>query len=258
MMVAGMLVASALPASADAVTPACPSAPLPDLASPVVNISLAPRGFGEIGLTTANGERYLLAGVVVPASARPGERRELVEQLRALLEKPLQVQVLDEAPDRRGRRQVSLFTGDVPITAHLAAAGLVVASGEPCSGAVLAAEIKARQGQRGLWQNPSFLHDANDTDMDLPDFAIINGDVLSVGQSGRTTYLNFGTLYRRDVTVRVPDAMREALTASGLDVAALGGRRVEVRGYWMVHDGPELVLQHVEALLLPALAGRGN
>jgi hypothetical protein len=260
MAASGILVTwgSVLSASANDLILSCGGDQPIELISGGVEISVSPRGFGEIGLRTADGRRYLLAGVVIPASARQGQRREIVDQLRAMLERPVQLRLLDKTADRRGRRSVDLISDDGPIAVRLAATGLVVASGTSCSAAALAAEAQARRQKRGLWQDAAFLHNANRADMDLPDFAIMTGYVLSVGRSGRTTYLNFGTHFRRDVTVRLPDAMRLVLEAGGRDVEAFAGQQVEVRGFWMAHDGPELVLQHVEALQLPASTARGN
>jgi hypothetical protein len=48
----------------------------------------------------------------------------------------------------------------------------------------------------------------------------------------------------------VPPAARRLLREAGIDVAALAGRHVLVRGWIMVRDGPMIELSHAEAIEL--------
>jgi hypothetical protein len=64
--------------------------------------------------------------------------------------------------------------------------------------------------------------------------------VLVVGWAGDRLYLNFGEDRRRDFTVRVERATVRAVAGAGLDLAALAGRNVLVRG-WLIHSGGPMV-----------------
>jgi hypothetical protein len=55
--------------------------------------------------------------------------------------------------------------------------------------------------------------------------------VVSVRDSGATTYVNFGRRWSEDFTVTVLKRNERNFTAAGLDVKGLAGRRVRVRGW---------------------------
>ncbi len=69
-------------------------------------------------------------------------------------------------------------------------------------------------------------------------FALVEGKVLSVHDSGGTIYVNFGQRWARDFSVIIlhPDA--RSFAAAGLKPQALTGRRVRVRGWLEQRRGP--------------------
>ncbi len=62
-------------------------------------------------------------------------------------------------------------------------------------------------------------------------FALVEGKVVSVRESGSTIYLNFGRRWSEDFAVTILKRNERNFAAAGLDVKGLEGRRVLVRGF---------------------------
>lgn len=75
-------------------------------------------------------------------------------------------------------------------------------------------------------------------------FALVEGPVVSVGETRSTLYLNFGYRWRDDFTVTISASRREEFEAAGLDVAALEGAAIRVRGIVQTRDGPLIKVSH--------------
>ncbi|MGZ5829867.1 MAG: thermonuclease family protein, partial [Xanthobacteraceae bacterium] len=69
-------------------------------------------------------------------------------------------------------------------------------------------------------------------------FAIVEGKVLSVRDSGGTVYLNFGRRWTEDFTVTILKRITAKFVAAGIDPKKLEGRRVRVCGYVEERGGP--------------------
>ena len=69
-------------------------------------------------------------------------------------------------------------------------------------------------------------------------FALIEGRVLSVRESGATIYVNFGRRWTRDFSVIIPKRARGSFTAAGIDIKTLERRRIRVRGTIEQRSGP--------------------
>ncbi|MDO8875174.1 MAG: thermonuclease family protein [Pseudolabrys sp.] len=111
-----------------------------------------------------------------------------------------------------------------------------------CAEALLAAERAARTAGRGRWADPNFapLSSENLPGLDAARgrFALVEGRVLSVRESGATIYMNFGRRWTRDFTVTLLKRRQGTFAAAGLDVKELEGRRVRVRGWIERRGGP--------------------
>ncbi|NRG16933.1 hypothetical protein HPQ64_04460 [Rhizobiales bacterium] len=115
-----------------------------------------------------------------------------------------------------------------------------------CLTPLLALEGKARAGRKGLWRRFSVLP-ASDPDAIsrmVGHFALVEGRVVSVGRTRRTHYLNFGYRWSRDFTATIDVGRETAFDAAGVDIAALEGQRVRLRGFVTLDRGPLLVLDH--------------
>jgi hypothetical protein len=71
-------------------------------------------------------------------------------------------------------------------------------------------------------------------------FALIEGKIISVRESGGTVYLNFGRRWTRDLAVTVLKRNERVFTAAGMELKKLEGRRVRIRGWVEERGGPRI------------------
>jgi endonuclease YncB( thermonuclease family) len=111
-----------------------------------------------------------------------------------------------------------------------------------CANALFARERAARAANLGLWADPVYVVRAADDPAAVAAergrFAIVEGKVLSVRESGPTIYVNFGRRWTQDFTVTIAKRNESAFTSAGLEPKRLQGRRVRVRGYVEQRGGP--------------------
>ena len=104
------------------------------------------------------------------------------------------------------------------------------------------AEKAARAAGLGLWADPYYvMRKAEDPAGILAvrgRFAVVEGKVLSVRESGGTIYVNFGRRWSEDFTVTVLKRNERTFTAAGLPLKKLAGQRVRVRGTIEERGGP--------------------
>jgi len=79
--------------------------------------------------------------------------------------------------------------------------------------------------------------------------------VVRVAPTKRYVYLNFGADWRSDFTLRVASNLARSLKKAGLDLEALAGRDVEVRGYVLEAGGPLIELSHREQIRILSAPG---
>ena len=152
-------------------------------------------------------------------------------------------------PDRHGRIRARLArAGDeLWIEAELVARGL--AHVEPsaddyvCARHLEAIEADARAAERGFWADRRFrVLSATDPDLGrwIGRYVLIEGKVVSTGQSGSRHYLNFGTDFRRDFAIELNDKVSTEgrrdrkhpgrFATEGFMANAIVGRTLRVRG----------------------------
>lgn len=108
---------------------------------------------------------------------------------------------------------------------------------------MLASEAQARREKRGLWAVRAYTVQAADKKIEPGAFSLVEGVVLSVGESKGRAFLNFGEDYRTDFTVMV-NAEDAAAFTGPLALAGLAKRRVRVRGYVSDRGGPFMRVDH--------------
>jgi hypothetical protein len=69
-------------------------------------------------------------------------------------------------------------------------------------------------------------------------FALVEGSVLSVRESGGTIYMNFGRRWSEDFTVTIAKRNERMFSAAGLEPKKLERARVRVRGFIEERGGP--------------------
>jgi endonuclease YncB( thermonuclease family) len=153
-----------------------------------------------------------------------------------------------ETPDRYGRIHafVSVNGSETQIQYALLDRGLAVTGTRigdaACRDALLARERAARIARLGIWGSGDYrLHQADDPAAILNSvgrFAIVEGRVLSVRESGNTVYVNFGRRWSEDFTVTIAKRAEPAFISAGLSPRSLTGRKVRVRGVIEERAGP--------------------
>jgi len=81
-------------------------------------------------------------------------------------------------------------------------------------------------------------------------FALVEGKVLSVRESGATIYVNFGRRRTRDFSVIILRRLGRAFAAAGLEPTSLAGRRIRVRGRVEQRGGPIIAAEAPEQIEL--------
>jgi len=121
-----------------------------------------------------------------------------------------------------------------------------------CATELLARESAARSAKLGLWAGSYY----DSLDADNPAavlaargrFALVEGRVVSVRESGATIYVNFGRRWTEDFTVTILKRNVRNFAAAGLDPKSLAGRRVRVRGWVEERGGPWIEAAHPEQI----------
>ena len=148
--------------------------------------------------------------------------------------------------DRYGR-VVALVTMDgQSVQQALLARGLARVSADigdsACSANLLAAEKAARAAGLGLWADPYYVVRKAENPAGIlavrGHFAVVEGRILSVRESGSTIYVNFGRRWSDDFTVTVSKRNERKFTAAGLELKKLAGQHVRVRGTVEERGGP--------------------
>jgi len=111
-----------------------------------------------------------------------------------------------------------------------------------CARELLSREGAARRAKLGLWAGSYYdsLDADNPADVlaELGHFALVEGKVVSVRESGATIYVNFGRRWSTDFTVTILKRNVRNFTAAGMEPKTLAGRRVRVRGWIEERGGP--------------------
>jgi endonuclease YncB( thermonuclease family) len=207
---------------------------------------------GNIALD--DGRVVHLAGIEVPLSPAVGSEAAksalaaLVSGAQVVLRRAdLPTNVPDLEPDRYGRVvayvQASRRNSQRSVEADMLAAGAARvgedAGGQACVAELLQREAYARKAKLGLWASPYYDPLRADEPASIlaqrDHFALVEGEVASVHESGATVYVNFGQHWSEDFSVTV--RKRNERNFAGLDLKGLSGRRIRVRGFVEAHNG---------------------
>ncbi len=208
----------------------------------------------------ADGRVVRLAGILAPRS-EPGRRQDAhataARERLATLVAGRRVELREDSRtlDRHGRRLAHLVrAGDgLWVQGALLEAGLArvytFADVRALAAQMYALEAAARQARRGLWGGrrhavltPEQAHGGRYA------FQVVEGVVIAVADVRNRVYLNFGPDWRTDFTVSVAPGDRARFREAGLDLLALQGRRLRVRGWVRSYNGPLIDADHPEQI----------
>lgn len=200
-------------------------------------------------VSLVDGEVVRLAGIVVP---RDVEARA-AERLAGVLARSSGFRLVVQGRDRYRRPLGDLHGHDgLWLRELLVENGLAMAApaagqgGRP--GDLLALERAARAAGRGMWQDGR-VAEAGRAGTRIGQYALVRGRILSIGETKRYVYLNFGPNYRTDFTLRIRGQELDHVLpryAEGLD--RLVDRFVEARGFVLAAGGPLIELSHPDQL----------
>jgi hypothetical protein len=199
------------------------------------------RGAADGAITLEDGRIVRLAGIELGENAAmpPAGTVVTLKRLAATAE-----------TDRYGRLAAHVFInedgGDRWLQSDLVGRGLARVSPRvgdtACAKALWAREQSARTGKLGLWGEPYYVMGKAEEPREVLKqrgrFALVEGKVLSVRESGATIYVNFGRRWSEDFTVTIAKRNEKLFAAAGLTPKTLDGRRVRVRGWIEERGGP--------------------
>jgi endonuclease YncB( thermonuclease family) len=192
------------------------------------------------------GREARLAGIEVPVP-RADEARRILD---GLIGQPVTLRNLTATTDRYGRIPAQIFIGgergDRWLQSELVARGAARVAARvgsrACAAELLARESVARNAKLGLWGEPDYAvksaEDPAAIAADRGGFAIVEGKVLSVRESGGTIYVNFGRRWSQDFTVTVLKRNERSFAADGIEPKRLERHRIRVRGFVEERGGP--------------------
>jgi endonuclease YncB( thermonuclease family) len=194
----------------------------------------------------ADGRVVLLPDVQIPQDRERSAPLHVRQALSAqLIGGEVRLARVDARPDRWGRLVARLYARDraqpqrwVWIEQELVEAGLarVAPQFDPqeCDVLLLASEARARAATLGLWRDPFYSPISAARPDRLSDhvgeLTLVEGRIVSLGEAGALTYLNFGKDRRRDLALVASKSRRRAFAASGVQLASYVGRFVRARG----------------------------
>lgn len=211
-------------------------------------------------LVLADGREVRLAGIEVPAGDSEPGRAARAALAAWALGRDVTLQRSGAESDRYARVLAHVFVdgpGAGPsLQQRLLAAGHALVSARAgeraCALESLQFERQARDGKLGLWADPYYqlrrAEHAAEVLAQRGRFAIVEGAVLSVRESGGTIYVNFGRRWSEDFTATIPKRSERALVAAGLEPKQLERRRIRVRGWVEERGGPWIEVTRPEQI----------
>jgi micrococcal nuclease len=205
-----------------------------------------------------------LAGIEAPkAASRCAGSAALAEAateaLAALVaERMVELRAASDRPDRHGRIAAQLWRDDgLWAQGEMLRRGLArvrtTATERDLAAEMLALEAEARAARRGLWGNACFaVRDADAVGALLDSYQVVEGSVVTATKVHGDFFLNFGPDWRTDFTIFVPAKAARLFRAAKLDLLGLAARRVRIRGWIFLRNGPMIEATHPEQLeILP-------
>lgn len=210
-----------------------------------------------------------LVGALAPRSpdlspsAQPWPpEEEATAALRALiLGRSVSLATSGREVDRYGRRLAHLFIerdGErVWVQGELLTGGHARVYGLPgsyaCMRELLAHERVARDATSGLWANAAYgvrsAQSARELLRRRNSYEIVVGTVAKVAVTKARTYINFGADWRSDFTAGIDARVLRANPEWAKTLAALEGKRVEVRGWIQYRNGPYIDIEDPSQVL---------
>lgn len=215
-------------------------------------------------MSDADGQEYTLAGLqFYNLSQFPAPKRTMLEKaigkmIVSFFDRPkIQVVKPKLRADRYGRIAIYLYSNAELrhlLQLELVVSGLALVRPDDfgknylsCFAELSRAEKKAENNQAGIWYDKNMvIMPSNDRNWPAKTdaYRIVEGVVLSVGQTGSRFYLNFGRDWQSDFTVIVAKRIAKRFNRTVGGMESLAGKKIRIRG-WMHSDrGPMIEVYH--------------
>jgi endonuclease YncB( thermonuclease family) len=223
-----------------------------------------------------DGSAVRLIGALAPRArdagaemgAWPPETQSIKTLSSLVLGKKVKLAFGGRQKDRYGRflAQVFLEAGgrEEWVQGTMLATGQARAYGLPesfaCASELLAHEAEARRKKLGLWSNGVYRPMPGEHPGALlklrGKYERVIGSVASVGRTKSTAYLNFGTDWRSDFTVRIAKTVLAANPEFARTLDALKSKTVIIRGWIERRNGP--LIDVADLSQIEVLDDKGN
>jgi endonuclease YncB( thermonuclease family) len=227
-------------------------------------------------LVMDDGSAVRLIGALAPrardagaeAGAWPPETQSIKTLSSLVLGKKVKLAFGGRQKDRYGRFLAQVFleaSGRTEwVQGTMLATGQARAYGLPesfaCARELLAHEAEARRKRLGLWSNGVYRPMPAEQPGALlklrGKYERVIGSVASIGRTKSTTYLNFGTDWRSDFTVRIGKNVLATNPEFARALDALQSKTVIVRGWIERRNGP--LIDVADLSQIEVLDGEGN
>lgn len=199
----------------------------------------------------ADGRNVRLAAIRPLLPGQPFAESAKAALSNLILGKPVQLAFDKRSVDRHGDVVAHVHVGAVWIQARLIEEGLArvqtQADVRACAGALLKREQEARTEKKGVWADALYrLRTPEDLSGEIGTFQIVEGAPKTVVTRRDRTYVNFGADYKTDFTVTIGRRDLKNFTAAGVDPISWAGKKIRVRGWLSLLNGPEIELTHPE------------
>jgi endonuclease YncB( thermonuclease family) len=213
-------------------------------------------------LALDDGREVMLAGIEAPPAPGPGEtdtRAAAAAAAKAALEslalgQTVELRQRQQDSDRYGRVLAFVSLVSLPEAAEPSIAHALIGRGfarvgasldDPaCTAELLSRERVARTQRLGLWAEPDYAIMSAENGAALlgqqGHFAVVEGKVASVRESGGMIYMNFGRRWSQALTVTILKRHERSFAAAGLQPDRLANLRLRVRGYIEERSGPRI------------------
>ena len=195
----------------------------------------------------------------MPAPGETDARAAAAAAAKAALEslalgQTVELRQRQQASDRYGRVLAFVSLVSLPEIAEPSIAHALIGRGfarvaanldDPaCTSELLSRERVARTQRLGLWAEPDYAIISAEDGAGLlgqqGHFAVVEGKVASVRESGGMIYMNFGRRWSQALTVTILKRHERSFAAAGLQPDRLANLRLRIRGYIEERSGPRI------------------
>jgi len=205
-------------------------------------------------LNGESGNNYILAALHIPEKNSPIHQQLLHILSKRLLGKEVKIKIPDNSTDRYKRLHVHIYDSENNwINGQLIEQGLAILSGANNGPIKLnelrALEKKAERNNLGYWGTGDFqAFTALSYKGPFYKFIIVEGLVLQTKKVKAQLYINFEEDWRKDFSLSIKKALWKNFSKAGVNLEALAGKKIRVRGWVRKYNGPFLDIHDLSQL----------